>query len=84
MTKFEPGYLLTKLGRKQGYTGLLKEDEIDDSVRGIFTVLRESIFEDIPVLATYIQARLKGQINPADLQRALKKLIRVGLVSEVN
>jgi len=79
MTKLELRYLLTKLGRQRGYVGLLKESEIDDSVRAVFTVLRR---ENIPILTEYIYTDLKGQISYSDIQKALKKLIRTGLVNE--
>ncbi|TRZ52642.1 MAG: hypothetical protein D4S01_02575 [Dehalococcoidia bacterium] len=80
MTKLEPGYILTRLGRTHGYVGLLKDSEIDDPVRRVFAILRE---EDVPVLLTYLQARLP-QLSTAGIVGALKKLTHAGLVSEVN
>ncbi len=79
MSKLSKGYILTKLGRERGYIGLLKENEIDDPVRGTFTVLRE---EEAPVLVEYLQARLR-QLSTEDIKRALRKLVHVDLVSEV-
>ncbi len=79
MTKYKKAYLLTKLGREYGYIGLLRKDEIDDSIRGTFTILRE---EEGPILVEYLQARLR-QLSISDIEEALRKLVRVGLVSEV-
>lgn len=75
----EKGYILTKLGREHGYVGLLKENEIDDAVRGTFSILRE---EDVPCTANYIYERLRAH-RLSDIESVLCKLISVGLVMEL-
>lgn len=75
----EKGYILTKLGREHGYAGLLKESEIDDAVRATFTILRE---EDVPGTTEYISLRI-GHLSKWDVEDALRKLIHVNLVKEL-
>lgn len=75
MTK---GYTLTDLGRKQGYLGLLKPSEIDDAIRSTFTLLQET---DVPCTAEYISAYTR--FSRWDVKNALRKLIQVDLVKEL-
>ena len=76
----EKGYILTKLGRERGYLDFLKEGEVDDAVRTTFTILRE---EDVPGTAEYISLRV-GHLSRWDVEDALRKLIRVKLVVELD
>jgi len=76
----EHGYILTEHARKHGYLGVLKEKEIDDALRGIFTTLSR---EDVPCTPEYIYLTLRS-IPKHDIETALRKLTKAGLVMELD
>ena len=75
----EKGYILTEFAREHGYIGTIDEEDIDDALRGTFTILRQ---EDVPATPEYIYLCLRS-MSKRDVEAALRKLVRAGLVKEL-